>query len=109
MDTSNAQNYEHVGFEGLFDFSFRKFITLGVVKVLYILLLALAGIVWLGGVISGFSQGAGAGLVAIIVMTLVAAVQVIAWRVVLELVVVIFRIGDNTARLAGPDGTGSKP
>ena len=74
METANAQHYEHVGFEGLFDFSFRKFITLGVVKVRYILLLVLAGIFWLGGVVPGFSQGAGAGLLAIIVMTLLAVI-----------------------------------
>jgi len=95
----------------LLDFSFKHFITLSVVKVLYILLLALAGLSWIivviGSMIAGFNEGFGAGVLAtfmsIIIMTLVVAIQVIVWRVMLELIVVIFRISENTSKLVGGD------
>ena len=98
------QRYEtSPSFSSLFDLSFSRFITLGIVKVLYVLVLILIAIGWLIGVISGFSQGAGAGIVGLVVVSIVALIQVIFARVWLELIVVIFRIGENTSALAAKE------
>jgi hypothetical protein len=84
----------------LLDLSFQRFITLNVVKWLYLLLLVLAGLFWLIGVITGFTMGFGVGLLGIVVVSLAVAIHVILWRVALELMVVIFRIGEHTKALA---------
>ena len=94
-------------FSSLFDLSFRRFITLGIVKILYILVLVLIAIGWLIGVVSGFSQGAGAGLIGLVVVSIAALIQVIFARVWLELIVVIFRIGENTSILAAKNEGGA--
>lgn len=86
---------------GLLDFSFSTFITLRVVKLLYILIIALLAIEWLVAVIAAFAAaGFGGGLGAMITMALAVVVQIIFARIGLELVVVMFRIGENTTRMA---------
>jgi len=88
---------------GLLDLSFRKFITLKVVSVLYLLVLVLIALGWLGGVGAAFSQSFGFGLFSLVLFTVMALVQVIFARVGLELVVVIFRIGENTSKMAAKE------
>lgn len=91
----------------LFDFGFHKFITLGVIKFLYILWLVIlvigAAAAWVSIVIAGFSTGVLAGVGALVVGTVVIAIvlalYVILIRVGLELIVVVFRIGENTSKL----------
>lgn len=87
-------------FGGLLDFSFKKFITIRIVKVLYILELVMIVLGWLGVVAGGFSQGVGNGLIGLIVGSLGALIAVILVRVGLELIVVMFRIGENTSEIA---------
>ena len=84
----------------LFDFSFRRFITVDIIKVLYALILVLIALGWLLGVISAFGSGFLAGLVGLVLVTIAAIIQVIFARVWLEIIVVIFRIGENTSILA---------
>jgi hypothetical protein len=88
------------GLGALFDFSFTRFITLSIIKILYILGIVLIALGWLAIVISGLSQGFGPGLVALIIGTLAALVYLIFFRISLELIVVIFRIGENTTKIA---------
>lgn len=97
-----ATTYEHAGIDALFDFSFSKFITLSVVKVLYGLLIILGLLIYLVGLIGSFTSAGFTGLLIFLVVgTVGLVIQIILWRVALELVVVIFRIGENTGRLAG--------
>jgi uncharacterized membrane protein len=87
-------------FEGLMDFGFTRFITLNVMKVLYMLGIALLCLYWLGIVIMGFTMGGVVGgLGAIVFGTILLLVQLIFLRVWMELIVVLFRIGDNTTKL----------
>jgi Zn-dependent protease with chaperone function len=86
-------------FQALFDTSFREFITTRIIKVLYVLGMVLAGLGALGILIGGLSQG-GAGVASIIIAPLAFILWVISLRVWLELVIVIFRIADNTDILA---------
>lgn len=89
--------------EALLDFSFTKFVTVKIVRLLYLLMLATIAVGWLFGVVALFSTFGvltGAGFLGIIGVTLSALVAVIQVRVFLELIVVIFRIDANTARIA---------
>jgi hypothetical protein len=92
---------------GLTDFGFNRFITLSVMKVLYMLGIALIGLMWLGGVITFFSLGVGMGLAGLVGVTIAAMVYLIFFRVWMELIVVLFRIGDNTSKLV--QATQQKP
>ena len=80
----------------LFDFSFSELVAVDVVRVLYMLGLAAAGIVTLGVVVAGFGHGLLGGVVGLVIvgpivflgLTLVA-------RIGAELVLVLFRIDRN--------------
>src|SRR4051794_33557107 len=92
---------EQAGMEALFDLSFRRFVTIGVIKIVYILGIVLLGIAWLFIVIAGFSQGFAPGLAAIFIATIGIFLELLFLRVGLELVVAIFRIAQNTSLLVG--------
>lgn len=94
-----TQRYERVGPAALFDFGFRTFITLGIIKILYILGMLLIALGWLIVVIGSFVMDFWAGLGALIFYTIAAVIQLIFWRVWLEMIVVFFRIGENTSIL----------
>lgn len=97
---SDTQKYEDAGISALFDLSFRRFVTLNVIKVLYLLGLVMIALFWLIGVGVAFSQGgAAAGFGMMITMSILALLQIVFYRVWLELIVVIFRIGENTSKL----------
>lgn len=91
-------------FAALFDFSFTEFITPKIVKVLYGIAVVLAGIAACGFILAGCQQGAGGGIVAIIVAPIVFLLYVIMARVWLEFIVAVFRIAENTRRMAEPRG-----
>jgi hypothetical protein len=115
----HAKRKEHVmtlphepspGLDALFDMSFTRFLTVSVIKVIYILGILMLCIAWLMIVIAGFAQGFLAGIGAIIIGSIVWVIQLLFLRVWLELIVVIFRIGENTTAIAhtinasGPTG-----
>ena len=84
---------------GLFDFSFSKFITISVVKVIYVLSLVLSSLFAVIGILVGFSQSPQQGIVSLIVIPIVFFLNVLVLRVTLEMIVIIFRIKENTDRL----------
>lgn len=86
-------------FSQVFDLSFSTFITTRIVKILMVLgtlAIALWALVW---VVAAFVDGVGSGLLALILMPLFAAIALLALRVYLELIIVIFRIAENTTEL----------
>ena len=87
-------------FSRLFDLSFQSFITTSIIKVLYILLIIGAGLVALLFIGAGFAADTGIGVVMLIVSPLIFLIYVILGRVYLELVIVLFRIHDQTAETA---------
>ncbi|MGW9346697.1 DUF4282 domain-containing protein [Nocardiopsis flavescens] len=91
------------GFFGiLFDFTFREFLTSRMVKVLYILWLVFIGISTLTGIIGAFStmtHSALAGVLGLFGTLVGGAAAVLVTRVVLELLIVVFRIGDDLSAL----------
>jgi hypothetical protein len=92
----------------LFDFSFTEFITTKLIRVLYMIGILLVGLWCVALLLSSFSLGAGAGIVALLIIPIPFIFGVAVLRVQLELVMVVFRIADNTAamaegRAAGPE------
>lgn len=84
------------GINDLFDFTFTKFITPTVIRIVYILVIVFAAIGWLAALIGGFTSSVQAGFGALIFGTLFALIGILMWRVLLELTMVIFKIKDNT-------------
>src|SRR3954469_2709147 len=92
----------------LFDLSFTRFLTISVIKFIYILGMVGIAIGYLGIIIAGFANGGfGGGLVAIIVGAILALIYLLMLRVWLELIVVIFRIGESTSAIARSLGASS--
>lgn len=92
------------GFFGqLFDLSFKSFITVKIIKLLYVLAIigsGLIGLILLIGGVSTMKYSAGAGFLQIVLAPLIALLGIIWSRVFLELTVVLFNIEENTAKIA---------
>lgn len=86
-------------FGALFDLSFSEFITTRLIKILYVLLLVVIGIAYLVAIIGGFADSFLQGLLVIIIGAFVAVIYVIMARVWMELIIVLFRIAENTTEL----------
>jgi hypothetical protein len=88
---------ERTFFSSLFDISFTSFVTMRIIKVIYVITLVLIGLAALGFIVAAFADSIGAGLfVLLIVAPLLSLLYVIYARVLLELVMAIFRIMEHT-------------
>ncbi len=91
-------------FARLFDLSFNEFITTKIIKVLYIIAIIGAAVgalfVLFGGFASRSFMGAVMGL---ILAPLAFLLYVIMARVWMEVLIVMFRIAEHTAKIAGKD------
>lgn len=77
----------------LFDFSFKDFVTPRVINILYIILVVVAGICAIALIATMFAIHPAAGVVALLILgPLYFFVSVLAYRVMLEVVIIIFRI-----------------
>lgn len=85
----------------IFDLSFSEFVTTKIIKALFILLLIASGLGALGIITAGFASGsAGKVIGSLILAPLAFLLYAIAARVYLEIIMVIFRIAENTQKLA---------
>ena len=87
--------------ESLFDFSFTSFITTRIISVVYGLLIAAGALVALSMIIGALRGGAFPLILAIIAAPFVFLLYVVIARVYCEVIIVLFKIADNTAILAG--------
>lgn len=92
-------------FAALFDFSFTKFATPGLVKIVYILQVVAAVLTWLIWIISGFGAsrfagGAGMGFVALFFGWIPVLLSIAFTRFVLEAIVALIRINDRVTEIA---------
>jgi len=87
-------------FASLFDFSFSSFITTKIIKVLFILAIIGSAIGALFILFTGFSSGFFGALVALVLAPLAFLIYTILARVWLEIVIVLFRIAENTQKIA---------
>lgn len=87
-------------FKSIFDFSFKKFITVDVLSFIYWLDVVIAGALTILVIIAGFNESLLLGLLAVILAPLAFVVYIIILRVVLETIAIIFRIADYMKILA---------
>jgi hypothetical protein len=86
-------------FGGLFDLTFTEFVTIRVIKVLFVLAIIISGVFAVGILIAGFAGGAARGLLALIGAPIVFLLYVLGARIWLEVIIVLFRIAENTGKL----------
>lgn len=87
----------------LFDFSFTEFITTSVIKILFITAIVFSAIWAIVIFVSGIQAGLASAVLSIIAAPVVFFVGVLQARVWLEIVVVLFRICENTTKMAGTE------
>lgn len=84
----------------LFDVRFRRFITTRVVSVLYVLAILFLAFAVIGQIVTAFNVGSGFGVFMLLIGgPLIFFGGLLYFRVVLEVLVVLFRIGDDTGRV----------
>jgi len=84
----------------LFDFSFKKFITTRVITFIFWVNVILAGVLGILIVIGGFKQTIVLGIFALVFVPICYIAYVSILRVILELMAVIFRIGEYVEDIA---------
>ena len=96
-----TQSADARGFLGaLFDFSFTSFVTTRIIKVLYVLILILTGLVALSYTFIAFNASALYGFLVLVIGDPLFIIIVMAlWRLVLESFVVRFRIAEDLRAL----------
>ncbi len=85
-------------FQSLFDFKFESFITKKVIPVLYGIFLFFALLISIGVVVSGFRESIVVGIFALIGSPIVFLILAIIYRVICELILVLFSIEKNTRK-----------
>jgi hypothetical protein len=97
-------------FEALFDFSFSSFVTTKIIKLLYALAIFFSVIMVIVFIIGAFASSGVLGVLTLLVSPLLFLLYVAWARVCLEIVIVIFRIAENTGKLAEqPHAGGTVP
>ncbi len=92
----------------LFDYSFTSFVTPKIIKVLYLLATIVVALSTLVLVLAAFSNSGGAGILTLVIVApLFFLISMIYARVLLELVIVFFRINGNVQELR--DGRSGGP
>jgi len=87
-------------FSAIFDFSFKEFISIDLIKVLYVFAFLVAGLAMVGTILAGFSASFWWGLGSIIISPFVFFIIIFIARIGLETMVVLFRIAENTRETA---------
>lgn len=88
-------------FRSLFDYSFKEFLIVKVVKVLYIFAIIAAFVYNLWMFLASIQFGFGRALFMFVASIIWFFVMVLLARAFLELIIVLFRIAENTDKIAG--------
>lgn len=83
----------------LFDLSFTEFVTTRIVKVAFISAVAFAALGAVVLIVGGFINDVATGLVALVLAPAAFLLSVLFSRIWCELIIVMFRIAENTGRL----------
>ena len=87
-------------FASLFDISFSSLITTKVIKVLYVISLVVIGVAALFFIVAAFASSPAAGVLTLLIIApLFALLYVVYTRVILEFIIVVFRIAEYTHEL----------
>jgi ABC-type Na+ efflux pump permease subunit len=86
----------------LFDFSFRNFLTSKVIKFIYVVSMIIIALETIAFVAIAFKANSALGALTLLIFGPIYFVLVMMWiRIVLELVVVFFRIQEDVSKIAG--------
>lgn len=85
-------------FEAIFDFSFSDFVTTKLIRFIYGAAIFLGGLFGIASIIGGFSRDIISGIIALILASVLYTLGIVVLRIWLELVMVIFKIEENTRR-----------
>jgi hypothetical protein len=96
-------------FKNLFDINFKEFITKVVIKYLYLIAIIALAIGALSFLIASIARGGWGAFLAILLAPIGFIVYLLIIRIWLELVLVIFKIADNTDRMAPPEAEPAAP
>jgi hypothetical protein len=108
--SSGGSRLQASGFlNDLFDIRFTRFVSLRLISVVYVVILIAVSLVALALVFAGFASGVGAGLFALVLAGLGWVIYVVLARVALEAFAVLFRIHDDTSRVAEALGDAAPP
>jgi uncharacterized membrane protein len=89
------------GFWGkFFDLSFKEYITPSVIRVLFIVIMVVIGLSIIGAIVAGFTMSAGTGVFALIGGLIYGFLTLLFARVLLEVIMVFFKIHENTEKIA---------
>ncbi len=92
---------EKSGFSMLFDLSFSEFITTRVIKVLFVIMIVLSALGTIAIVVSAFMGALWTGVIALLFSPVIFLLYVLFARIWCEMIIVLFRIAENTSRLGG--------
>ena len=97
--SKNSSSFNQVKFlHPLFDFSFNQFVTINLIKFLYLLSILSAALMALFLIVSGFGTSIGLGIFALLIgAPVVFLLTVISSRVFLEMALVVFRAAGHRA------------
>ena len=88
-------------FGALFDFTFTDFITSKMIRLLYIILIIAAGIGTVIFIVGAFTKSAALGALTLLILGPIAfLLGVICIRIYMEIIIVLFRIAENTTIIA---------
>lgn len=86
--------------KNLFDFSFKKFVTTRIVRFIFWINVVAAAALGVMTIIGGFRESVILGILAVIFTPIFYVIYIAIIRVLLEVVVVVFRIGEYTEEIA---------
>jgi len=87
-------------FGSLFDFSFQSFITPTIIKILFVIGIILTAIFTIIGIVFSFIAGIAPGILMLILSPIVFILYVLAVRIYLEILIILFRMQNDIAKLA---------
>ena len=89
-------------FASLFDISFSSLVATKVIKVIYVLSMILIGLTALVFIVGAFSNSVAAGLFTLVILAPLAALLYLIYvRVILEVIICVFRIMETNVELVG--------
>ncbi|MFD6177716.1 DUF4282 domain-containing protein, partial [Isoptericola sp. NPDC060282] len=91
-------------FGALFDYSFSRYITPSVVRVIYIVVTVLVALGWLSGLVATFSQSIWAGILYLVFAWIIALVYLALARITLEFFVAVISVSEKVNAYAKRDG-----
>jgi hypothetical protein len=87
-------------FKALFDLSFKSYIFLKIIKILYVIVMILLGLAALGFIVFAFASNVAFGIVTLVILApLYFLLNLIFYRVCFEVIAAIFTISENTSKL----------